>query len=364
MTLQVGEKERAEVKKVVIYKANCTTYANCNNQQGPPAACKDASPGSVNRGVLKANKCNVYGRSMFDWGNPKISASDNGSGWPVEDRVLGSDYLGVWVLVENTPMLNWVEAPEEYADFFVVRLNPKLELNNGQTFGLNYPGTSAAQGTECWGGSCGDTEQGYGAGDVNHGEPSMMRSLRRLKERNQHGYIVAFASLAMIGVIGMLAFAVDVGSWYLTASKLQRSADSAALAGATALPKPVDADDAMTVAYRKNTMQDAGNIEIKNVIVSDNEVRTTVTNKKVKVYFAGLFLKKITISRSSERRSRRLRSQRSVARTMFLVVAISICPVGDPSKTIGWPLMEIAVPKKTATSSTLSGTTTKDHSPA
>src|SRR5207237_4147820 len=57
------------------------------------------------------------------------------------------------------------------------------------------------------------------------------RSLRR-----ESGQVFALAAVVMSGVIGMLAFVVDVGSWYRSHRSTQALVDASALAGAEDLP--------------------------------------------------------------------------------------------------------------------------------
>ncbi len=59
------------------------------------------------------------------------------------------------------------------------------------------------------------------------------------------GYVIALGALLMIPLMIAVGFAVDLGSWVTQASKEQRAADSAALAGVVWLP---DTDKARTVA--------------------------------------------------------------------------------------------------------------------
>ena len=59
------------------------------------------------------------------------------------------------------------------------------------------------------------------------------RSTRREVEA---GYIMATTALMLIPMLIFAAFAVDVGSWYVEAQKIQRASDAAALAGVVWMP--------------------------------------------------------------------------------------------------------------------------------
>ncbi|MDQ1717914.1 MAG: hypothetical protein QOE89_1867 [Pseudonocardiales bacterium] len=52
---------------------------------------------------------------------------------------------------------------------------------------------------------------------------------------DEHGYVAVMTALLSVVLVGMAAFSVDVGNWYLTGQEEQRAADAAALAG---IPNP------------------------------------------------------------------------------------------------------------------------------
>lgn len=75
------------------------------------------------------------------------------------------------------------------------------------------------------------TERGIG------GRSSSSRAdgaLRRLAA-GERGSALAFTAVAVLGILGMLALAIDLGMLYETRGQAQRTADAAALAGAAAL---------------------------------------------------------------------------------------------------------------------------------
>lgn len=55
-------------------------------------------------------------------------------------------------------------------------------------------------------------------------------------QRDEGGYIAVMTGLLLMVLVGLSAFAVDVGHWYYVGQKEQRAADAAALAGVTSLP--------------------------------------------------------------------------------------------------------------------------------
>ncbi len=85
--------------------------------------------------------------------------------------------------------------------------------------------------------------------------------------RDQRGSTIAVLAAGMVMVVGFTAFAVDGGYLYALRSKLQATADAAALAGANRLPEPA----AVTIA----AMDYAG----KNMPAADHG--TVLTNADV-----------------------------------------------------------------------------------
>ena len=55
---------------------------------------------------------------------------------------------------------------------------------------------------------------------------------------DETGQVIVFALIAMVVLIGMVGFVVDVGHAYLVQRQLQAGVDAAALAGAQHLPDP------------------------------------------------------------------------------------------------------------------------------
>ena len=59
---------------------------------------------------------------------------------------------------------------------------------------------------------------------------------RRLRVREERGQVLALFAVVLVGLLGMAAMVLDVGSWYQKKRQLQATADAAALAGAQGLP--------------------------------------------------------------------------------------------------------------------------------
>src|SRR5215217_3207277 len=58
-------------------------------------------------------------------------------------------------------------------------------------------------------------------------------------DARERGVVLAFLAMVLFTLIVMAGLAVDVGNWWWTAQKLQKTADSAALAGVPYMPEDV-----------------------------------------------------------------------------------------------------------------------------
>lgn len=56
---------------------------------------------------------------------------------------------------------------------------------------------------------------------------------------DEGGFVLAWFGLMLIVLVGLGGMAIDIGNWYYQASKMQKAADAAALAGVVYMPGPV-----------------------------------------------------------------------------------------------------------------------------
>jgi Flp pilus assembly protein TadG len=139
----------------------------------------------------------------------------------------------------------------------------------------------------------------------------MLRADCRCKRPRRRGAVVVLAAVIMSVMVGMLAFAVDIGYIELSRTQLQAAADSSALAGAASVNlSRADMEtvakrfaDANMVAGRKVQLQsrdieygtwDAGARTFTPSPTPSNAVRVTVrtdddTGGKTKLFFARIF---------------------------------------------------------------------------
>jgi Flp pilus assembly protein TadG len=88
-------------------------------------------------------------------------------------------------------------------------------------------------------------------------------SLLRRLYKNERGQILVFVALAMVALLAMVGFVVDVGDFYYSYHELQASSDAAALAGGSALPGTTAASVATSyssVAGGKNAYANLPNV--------------------------------------------------------------------------------------------------------
>lgn len=124
---------------------------------------------------------------------------------------------------------------------------------------------------------------------------------RRFGDRwNEKGYILALSALLMIPLFAFTGFATDVGAWYARASRLQRVADAASLAGVPWQPNFDQARaTAREVALRNGLEDGKDGIEIEYINVGPRQFRVEITDTEVETYFASVFFDEIDIERGA-----------------------------------------------------------------
>lgn len=124
---------------------------------------------------------------------------------------------------------------------------------------------------------------------------------RRFGDRwNEKGYILALSALLMIPLFAFTGFATDVGAWYARASRLQRVADAAALAGVPWQPNFNQARLTAEEVAERNGLEDGEDgIEIEYVNVGPRQFRVEITDTEVETYFASVFFDEIDIERGA-----------------------------------------------------------------
>ena len=79
----------------------------------------------------------------------------------------------------------------------------------------------------------------------------------RSPPESESGVTLPLVALMMVTLLGLAAFAVDLGWFYLNASRIQRAADASALAGVIHMPNdPTEASTLLTRSPRRNGYED------------------------------------------------------------------------------------------------------------
>lgn len=106
---------------------------------------------------------------------------------------------------------------------------------------------------------------------------------------------MAVAALALIVIIGL---ALDSASWYLQASKLQRAADSAALAGSNQLPDLAAAQNKLVASLAANGIVNGASYDVVPS-VSASRISVTVKKRQANTVFLRSIIPSIQITRAS-----------------------------------------------------------------
>lgn len=126
--------------------------------------------------------------------------------------------------------------------------------------------------------------------------------MRRPGHRNsdERGFVLVLVALMLVVLVLLVGFAIDLGSWYLRGSKLQRASDAAALAGASGLPSIENAEQLIAETYERNGLIDGENNIAIETTVTSSIVRTSARDTSVPTYFLKLILPQIGITRESQ----------------------------------------------------------------
>ncbi len=114
------------------------------------------------------------------------------------------------------------------------------------------------------------------------------------------GYILMLSTLLLVPLILVAAFAIDLGSWYLQANRLQRAADAAALAGVIWQPDfGLAQAEALDIAGRNGFTNGVDDITITVTDIDDTQLRVEIVDNTVPTFFSQIIRPHITIGRAS-----------------------------------------------------------------
>jgi hypothetical protein len=121
-----------------------------------------------------------------------------------------------------------------------------------------------------------------------------------LRAHGDDGYALAMIGLMVIPLMVFVAFAVDLGAWFAQGSKVQRSADAAALAGVVWLPIAANASAAATSVATANgyTNGTAGAVVTPSV-ASSTQYQVSITSPAPRFFSQVFGTKAFTITRTA-----------------------------------------------------------------
>jgi hypothetical protein len=131
-----------------------------------------------------------------------------------------------------------------------------------------------------------------------------MQDHRHPRQRGDRGYALILTALLLVPLMAAASVAVDLGSRYAEAAKIQRAADAAALAGVAVLPRGLTAatTEARQVAARNGYAHGVDGITVDVAQVNAEEIQVRITDPSVPEYFGGLFNGDSQIARNATSR--------------------------------------------------------------
>ena len=100
------------------------------------------------------------------------------------------------------------------------------------------------------------------------------------------GYVlilVAFLSFPLLAIVGL---ATDVGTWYAEASRMQRAADAAALAGVVWLPDVPKAQQVARDVAAQNGFVNGGDVQVNVGAIADTQLKVEIVDTQPDQYFS------------------------------------------------------------------------------
>ena len=112
----------------------------------------------------------------------------------------------------------------------------------------------------------------------------------KLRNKDERGSAIMLVAGAMVVLMGMAAFGVDLAWFYLNSSRVQRAADAASLAGVINLPgdEPEALADATAVAIQNGYDGTVAGTSVTPVRISANQLEVTIS-QDVPTFFLKVF---------------------------------------------------------------------------
>lgn len=116
----------------------------------------------------------------------------------------------------------------------------------------------------------------------------------------ERGNILVMTALLTVPLLIFVGFSVDVGAWYSRASRLQRAADAAALAGVIWMPDFDKAEDVALETAKRNGFEsgvDDITVRVSRDPTSNRRLRVAIEDDRAETYFASVVMDSIQIDR-------------------------------------------------------------------
>lgn len=118
-----------------------------------------------------------------------------------------------------------------------------------------------------------------------------MKFLKKLK--NEDGAVAILVGIALVALVGIIAYVADTGSIYHTRRSMQSAADAAALAGVQELPGnpgyAVEIATGYAVAQSATISSSDVSVSIESTIVPNDTIVVNVSDSDKSTFFAGIF---------------------------------------------------------------------------
>lgn len=123
----------------------------------------------------------------------------------------------------------------------------------------------------------------------------------RRRVRGEKGYALILAALMLLPLIAFAGFSTDVGAWYARASRIQRAADAASLAGVVWMPDTGRATTEALIAARRSGFDSATdpNITITVTPIGQQRLRVTIRDAEVDQFFSTMFINNVSVAREA-----------------------------------------------------------------
>lgn len=133
-------------------------------------------------------------------------------------------------------------------------------------------------------------------------EPGRLTSTGRRRVRGEKGYALVLAALMLLPMLAFTGFATDVGAWYARASRIQRAADAASLAGVIWMPDLAQARTVALATATRNGFTSGVNditVTVSAVPNSTRKLRVIIVDASVEQYFSSIFIGNVDITRAA-----------------------------------------------------------------